>query len=55
MEEKARGERFLVLFLNHRGFCPYFHGNRSPWADPTLRGMVCGLTLSATLDDRAIL
>ncbi|GAA4434596.1 FGGY-family carbohydrate kinase [Bremerella cremea] len=33
--------------------CPYFHGNRSPWADPTLHGMVSGLTLSATLDDLA--
>lgn len=35
--------------------CPYFHGNRSPWADPTLRGMVTGLSLSATLDDLAVL
>lgn len=35
--------------------CPYFHGNRSPWADPTLRGMVSGLSLSATLDDLAVL
>ncbi|QDU75604.1 Ribulokinase [Bremerella volcania] len=35
--------------------CPYFHGNRSPWADPSLRGMVTGLPLSATLDDLAVL
>lgn len=35
--------------------CPYFHGNRSPWADPTLRGMVSGHALSATLDDLAVL
>ncbi len=35
--------------------CPYFHGNRSPWADPTLRGMVSGLSLSASLDDLAAL
>ncbi|MBA2115248.1 FGGY-family carbohydrate kinase [Bremerella alba] len=34
---------------------PYFHGNRSPWADPTLRGMISGLSLSATLDDLAVL
>lgn len=34
---------------------PYFHGNRSPRADPTLRGMVSGLKLSATLDDLALL
>ncbi|MCC9608950.1 FGGY-family carbohydrate kinase [Blastopirellula sp. JC732] len=32
---------------------PYFHGNRSPWADPTLRGMISGLTMSASLDDLA--
>lgn len=33
--------------------CPYFHGNRSPRADPSLRGMISGLKLSATLDDLA--
>jgi len=31
-----------------------FHGNRSPRADPSLKGVVCGLTLSATLDDLAL-
>jgi FGGY-family pentulose kinase len=34
---------------------PDFHGNRSPDADPTLRGMVSGLSLSATADDLALL
>ncbi len=34
---------------------PYFHGNRSPRANPTLRGMVSGLRLSATRDDLALL
>ncbi len=32
---------------------PDFHGNRSPRADATLRGMVSGLALSATADDLA--
>jgi FGGY-family pentulose kinase len=34
---------------------PYFHGNRSPRADPTLRGMVSGLKLTATVDSLAVL
>ena len=34
---------------------PYFHGNRSPRADATLRGMVAGLSLSSTIDDLALL
>ena len=33
---------------------PYFHGNRSPRADASLRGMVSGLTLSDSADDLAL-
>jgi FGGY-family pentulose kinase len=32
---------------------PDFHGNRSPRANPTLRGALTGLSLSATADDLA--
>jgi len=34
---------------------PYFHGNRSPRANPLLTGMIAGLKLSSTLDDLALL
>jgi FGGY-family pentulose kinase len=34
---------------------PYHHGNRSPRADATLRGVVAGLSLSDTIDDLALL
>ncbi len=33
--------------------CPYFHGNRSPRANPSLRGMISGLKLSARIEDLA--
>ncbi len=33
--------------------CPYFHGNRSPRANPHLTGMIAGLQLSAQIDDLA--
>lgn len=34
---------------------PYFHGNRSPRADPSLRGMVSGLKLTDSVDSLALL
>ena len=34
---------------------PDFHGNRSPRADPTLRGMVSGLKLTDTVESLALL
>lgn len=33
---------------------PDLHGNRSPLADSTIKGMVCGLTMSSTVDNLAI-
>ena len=34
---------------------PYFHGNRSPRADATLRGMISGLKLTNSADSLALL
>ncbi|XP_019645642.1 PREDICTED: FGGY carbohydrate kinase domain-containing protein-like isoform X2 [Branchiostoma belcheri] len=34
---------------------PDYHGNRSPLGDPSLTGMICGLRLSAGLQDLALL
>lgn len=33
---------------------PDLHGNRSPLADATIKGMICGLTMNASIDNLAI-
>ncbi|XP_053511557.1 FGGY carbohydrate kinase domain-containing protein isoform X7 [Artibeus jamaicensis] len=50
--KKAQPVGFLTVDLH---VWPDFHGNRSPLADLTLKGMVSGLKLSQDLDDLAIL
>lgn len=51
---RAHGVRFPAELTRHLHVQPDFHGNRSPRADPTLRGTVTGLALSATADDLAL-
>ncbi|MBI1246329.1 ribulokinase [bacterium] len=53
LETLAKGRKVPASLTKDLHVSPYFHGNRSPFADPTLKGMICGLTLSASLDDLA--
>ena len=55
LDTLAEGERapFPAALTRELHILPDFHGNRSPRADPTLRGVISGLTLSATADDLA--
>ena len=53
--EAMSGEGSIDELSKALHVCPYFHGNRSPRADPNLIGMVSGLKLSATIEDLAIL
>lgn len=34
---------------------PDFHGNRSPLADPTMKGMIVGLTINSSEENLALL
>lgn len=45
----------VALLTKDLHILPYFHGNRSPRANPSLLGSICGLKLSSSLDDLALL
>jgi FGGY-family pentulose kinase len=50
----ARGNAVPGALTRELHVLPDHHGNRSPRADPTLRGMVSGLKLSASVDQLAL-
>jgi len=49
-----RGVKFPGELTRDLHVQPDFHGNRSPRANPTLKGTITGLSLSATADDLAL-
>lgn len=52
---KKRDCSFISILTRKIHILPYFHGNRSPRADPSLVGTICGLTLNdSSLDGLAI-
>ncbi|XP_051983858.1 FGGY carbohydrate kinase domain-containing protein isoform X2 [Xyrauchen texanus] len=55
LEQMATDSTHVEQLTSGLHVWPDFHGNRSPLADQTLKGMVVGLTLSQTLDDLALL
>lgn len=55
LSELARGAPFPAALTRELHVLPDHHGNRSPRADPTLRGMVSGLKLTDSVDALALL
>jgi FGGY-family pentulose kinase len=55
LQELAGSEAIPAALTRDLHVFPDFHGNRSPRADASLRGMISGLTLAAGLDDLALL
>jgi FGGY-family pentulose kinase len=56
LEEKKQKHncKYLEDLVTQLHIYPDFHGNRSPLADPTLRGVIVGNSLDASVDDLAV-
>lgn len=55
LEELARGAAFPAELTRDLHVVPDHHGNRSPRADPSARGMISGLRLTDSVDALALL
>ncbi|HJO92679.1 MAG TPA: FGGY-family carbohydrate kinase [Victivallales bacterium] len=55
LEKLAAGKSFPAELTKELHVLPYFHGNRSPRANPFLKGMISGLKLSDSIDELALL
>ncbi|MCA9604311.1 MAG: FGGY-family carbohydrate kinase [Myxococcales bacterium] len=55
LDALAEGVELPAALTKELHVLPYFHGNRSPRADPSLRGMISGLKLTASVDALAVL
>jgi len=54
LEQLAEGAAFPAELARELHVLPDHHGNRSPRADPSLRGMVSGLKLTDSVDSLAL-
>ncbi len=54
LDALAEGVAFPAALTDELHVLPYFHGNRSPRADPSLRGMISGLKLTSSVDALAL-
>ncbi|NPD65647.1 FGGY-family carbohydrate kinase [Lichenicola cladoniae] len=55
LDHLAQAVAFPAMLTRDLHVMPDFHGNRSPRADSSLRGMISGLRLGADADDLALL
>jgi len=54
IDKMAKAISFPAALTADRHVLPYFHGNRSPRANPTLKGAGCGLKLDLSLDELSL-
>ncbi|KAI9487126.1 MAG: hypothetical protein EXX96DRAFT_551912 [Benjaminiella poitrasii] len=52
--QTQRGLRHVEDLTRHLHIYPDYHGNRSPLADPSLRGTMVGISLDESIDDLAL-